>query len=161
MSEQELAVHVHELVVRIIRDAFPSLLRFQILVRPTDGSTNRNQELEMAGVNPPCMGATDILVRFCADDFRQMTQDEQIGCLAHELAHVEDFVGRKYPTLSLLHHAFSARQRLKNELIADRILKARGFGEQMAAFLDYAKRAYPDGTRVGGLSAEELAARSQ
>ena len=90
-------------------------------------------------------------------DLKQMSRDELVGCLAHELCHVERDCRRGWitPIFDWLYWSFPAVLSWEERSV-DREAVRKGYGPELLAILDYHDRNYLKYDRTDGLTAEEI-----
>jgi beta-lactamase regulating signal transducer with metallopeptidase domain len=141
---------VEELIGELVRQSFPKIqgIRFAISL---EASETGIAEMHLDRANKVASVSIDPM------DLSQMNRDELVGCLAHELCHVERDWRRGWWTsvFDWLYWRFPAVLSWEERSV-DREAVRRGYGPELLAILAYHDRNYVKYDRADGLTAEEI-----
>ena len=139
------------IINKVIQRSFPALQRVQISSRLV------NADNFFAGIQWRSNEPPSVLLSFSAVDLEQMPEAAVVGCIVHELCHVEYDVAVSVSdrVANDTRYASSAQYRSAHEREIDTAVIAKGYGPELLAVQTYHDLHYEAYESSDGLTQEE------
>jgi hypothetical protein len=143
-------MEVEAAIRELVRESFPKIqeIRFEISLAASETGI---AEMHFDRANRVASVWIDPV------DLKQMSRPELVGCLAHELCHVERDWRRAWmtPAFDWLYWSFPWMMSWEERSV-DREAVRKGYGSELLAILAYHDRNYVKYDREDGLTADEI-----
>jgi hypothetical protein len=141
---------IQRLVEILVKQSFPSLKNLKI-------------ELELNSSEDYLATATlfsskKARIRVCRHDIRNMNSDSTVGCIAHELCHLEDSLAKNFFFRAIDDLLYTHNQKWQTmvERRIDTKVIEKGFGKELLALLTYHDQHFKSYNAGDGLTKTEI-----